>query len=161
MPKKLLPKYRGKLAEPLKPLPTPLAGMLSGISPDETIKQRRAELIGKLARLLAHYGIARDDERRWFKLALALAFDHVPGFQEALPETRGRRRTWSLEDDRRLFYDISDLLARGKTVRSACEILVRKQPYKDQRRSGEALRSRYVKIKPIFDALNSGAKKKN
>jgi hypothetical protein len=43
---------------------------------DEAITQK---ILGKLALLMKHYSISDPDD--WFSLALALAVDHVPGFQ--------------------------------------------------------------------------------
>lgn len=48
--------------------------------------------VPKMYLLLEHYRIERREPECWFVLALALAKDHVPGFQEELPA--GRPSEW-------------------------------------------------------------------
>jgi len=53
------------------------------------------QALGKFPELFAHYGIPErndDGSRNDLLLALALAREHVPGFQPPRKETRGRKR---------------------------------------------------------------------
>ena len=161
MGKRPKPRYRGKLAEPQKPLLTmPLARALSGMSPDEAVisaeearDQLRAEVLEKLRLLLDHYGISRDDKQYWRNLALALARDHVPGFQIAQPTKRGPKKSWMPDEEIRLHMDVSGLVQKGQTVRSACFNLANRAIYRDRRRNSEALRRRFQKNRLFFEAL--------
>jgi hypothetical protein len=82
-------RWQGELARPIRPrVIRPLS--LCYVDPS-TIAQTNEEMIrltdeaitqkilGKLALLMKHYSISDPDD--WFSLALALAVDHVPGFQ--------------------------------------------------------------------------------
>jgi hypothetical protein len=54
----------------------------------------------KLERLLQHYQIDRSNKNAWYKLAVALACDHVPGFEVIDKQRKGRGRPakWKDED---------------------------------------------------------------
>src|SRR6266404_6888109 len=58
---------------------------------ENVVKRLVAE---KLSLLMDHYGI--DDKEDMAALALALAFEHVPGFEIVVPKksNKGRKREW-------------------------------------------------------------------
>lgn len=97
------PKYRGKLAEPLHPGLIELANC-GGFS--EWVKSSpriRKELVSRMSLLLEHYQVDPESPTCWYELALALAQDHVRGFQVTERYRRpGRKRATSHIPDARL-----------------------------------------------------------
>jgi hypothetical protein len=65
----------------------------------QTESDVKRQVTEKLSLLMDHYGI--DDKEDMAALAIALAFEHVPGFEIVVPEKskKGRKRKW---DDSRL-----------------------------------------------------------
>lgn len=99
------PRWKGTLAEKLQPAePMQRRSTFGGEEAEASLaaEQRRwavltglehaAAAIPKMYLLLEHYRIERREPECWFVLALALAKDHVPGFQEELPA--GRPSEW-------------------------------------------------------------------
>jgi hypothetical protein len=94
-------RWRGSLRKPIYVGSIPIGGTNKELP--EWIEQ---EVIEKLQLLMEHYRIA--DKNDYFSLALALAMDHVPGFQvkqaalklkygnwgAVIHANRGRRITW-------------------------------------------------------------------
>jgi hypothetical protein len=130
------PHYPGKLNEPLEPRenPPPIESeeYPEDVAPAETSGapefEWRLEYDEKFDLLYDHFSIERDDPERWMKLALVLAKQHVPGFQEKHTETRGRRRKWEISDEFALWYEFDILVKNGKTERQAAKILLERHP---------------------------------
>jgi hypothetical protein len=117
------PLYPGKLNEPLEPsVDEPVS-----LPPGEF--ESRPEFGEKFELLFNHFSISKDDPESWKKLALALAKNHVPGFQERQPETRGRKSKWVSTDEFALWYEFDILLKQRKTERQAAGILVKRHPH--------------------------------
>jgi hypothetical protein len=66
----------------------------------------------------------------WEKLCWRLLEDFVPGFQFKR-RAQGRPSRWSAEADIALVAEIDRLKKTGFTIREVCEILARKQPYRN------------------------------
>ena len=123
------------------------------MSPDEARMERRREYLELIDLLLDHYDIPKDHAQRWLRLAMALAEVHVPAFRIARPETRGRKRAWTFEDEKRLYWDVTDLVEKGQTVENACRLLAKWPAYRKRGMSEGALRRRYIKVKPVMGLL--------
>ena len=80
------------------------------------------ELIKKLRLLMEHYGIADKDD--WFSLAIALATDHIPGFQIEWPLVTlppgfsGPVTTKEKKGGRPSYWDVDRLEQLGSAVES-------------------------------------------
>lgn len=106
----------------------------------------------KLALLLQHYDIDKNDDLCWFKLSLCLARAHVPGFQFA--KKSGRVRKWSEFDDAlakiAIDHFISGRSRNQKLSVKAAASYVAKQPAWAKkigkgRNPGEVLRRAYFR----------------
>jgi hypothetical protein len=85
--KKPAPKYAGALAQPIY------------VDEDQIDRLEGVRLAGvreKIPLLYKHYKIDPSDEQRLEKLALQLAFEHVPGLQLAFRRKPGRKPTWKM-----------------------------------------------------------------
>lgn len=86
----------------------------------------------RLPKLYEHYGIQPSAPGAAERLILALAKDHVPGFQIE-SETRGRPTKWKYsERSWHLFADVQVLLAKGHSDANACRILARRRQYRGE-----------------------------
>ena len=116
------PLYPGKLNEPLEP------GDDEPISSPPGEFELRPEFNERFELLFKHFSISKDHPERWKKLALALAKNHVPGFQEKQPETRGRPSKWEISDEFVLCCEFVFLQISGKSERQAAKILSERHP---------------------------------
>jgi hypothetical protein len=88
-----------------------------------------AERLKRVAALFSHYKIKRKSPNAIAKLMLCLAIDHVPGFREidwkdALPKG-GVKKTWNATAHLELYLEVGKITARGKSARSALQILLK------------------------------------
>jgi hypothetical protein len=83
--KRPAPKYAGALAQPI------YVGVGQIDRLEEVLLARVPE---KIHLLFKHYKIDPSDQQSLEKLALQLAFDHVPGLQLAFRPKAGRKPTW-------------------------------------------------------------------
>ena len=134
-------KFTGKLAKP--------------VNIDGNEQEVRQELVEKISLLFQHYSITTPvDEKTeiesWYRLAIELAFDFVPGLQFVEPKKRGRK-TDSITP-LMLVVDVDEVRAKRKcSVREAIRLLVSRtgeaQPWRGrnkgtlQNRYGKAVRS--------------------
>ena len=103
--KKPKQQYQGKLRKPIQ-MWTEVKAIMKGESSLEAILKCAASdewwdraVVERLPLLLDHYGIKHNSITRWYELAIALAFDHVPGFRISNSRGPGRpRRQLSPED---------------------------------------------------------------
>ena len=142
MAKKQPPKYPGKLAQPLPLLPE--AAHPAEQSAVAMTEARKKEIGERLWLLLQHYGISFDDREHWYKLALRLAGDHVPGFQV---ERRGTDLAWDYKRERQLYRDVLSLMKKGHSASRACEILARKGPYRDITAESDDARAKSLRLR--------------
>ncbi len=162
MPKRTIPKYEGKLNTPLSLLPEVAGPGLQSVT--EILEHGKGELTERLWLLLRHYGISFDDPEHWYKLALALASEHVPGLRV---ERRGADLTWNFQKERQLYDDIEAKIREGRTksksvnksARWACRVLAKKEPYSSISADNEGARAnslytRYEKCKSTFAAID-------
>jgi hypothetical protein len=92
----------------------------------ESIYDERLE---KLALLLKHYGIEREDPRCWKRLSFRMAQDFVPGMrvEYELPRQRGRPRKWKGEFGDIFYRQIQAITKeRGRGVRDAIRTLLKR-----------------------------------
>lgn len=141
--------YRGVLAEPLKPryrrrlrrarrLRRPFSMNVNApeapipsvpnipppiLSKPSLVPSWRAEYDEKLPLLLDHFGISKNDQERWYKLALCLAVAHVPGFQEKLRRKGGRPPAMTSAEEAKLYANYCELRKSGQSDRNAARLL--------------------------------------
>ncbi len=127
--------YTGILNEPM-PL---LRNTVVGRTIEEQKNQRIESLQHRVGALFNHYGIDPAADNAWINLALSLAHDHVPGFQFGgkKPGAPYKRA----EDDVTIYFEVKRLLAEGKSINSACQIIEKRGFVKDLKAS--AIRQRY------------------
>jgi len=105
------PKYAGALAQRID----------VGVDQIDSIEEvLRARLPEKIHLLFKHYEIVPSDEQSWQKLALKLAFDHVPGLQLQLalpPPKVGRKPTWKTGLGDKLVRAVQDIMKSQKRMR--------------------------------------------
>lgn len=146
MPKAKKPKYSGILAQPLV-WQTPGNGLLSS-SEAECQKRNSSALAERFVALYRHYGIDHRESGAGATLALALAREHVPGFQvlSAPPRGRGAPSKWKGAQDWDLYADVRFLVRNGgHSAANACRLLTKRPPYRGKN-DGTLLR-RYHKVK--------------
>ena len=101
----------------------------------------------RLRLLLDHYEIARDDPNRWIELSMWLAVNHVPGFEYS---PKGAPTKWGENEEFKLFSRVVELTKRGNSIRNACRLLAKKEPYKSHSQSMEVLRRRFYAAKKVM-----------
>jgi hypothetical protein len=131
-------KYKGILAKRYRPF---IGGLLA--SPEQVEEIQAAEQRQRIEALFQHYGIDQKKSDACARLVLALAQDHVPGFQ-ILPDDAkayGRPKEWDGSRYWELYADVKSLEKKGLSALSACENLSRRDRYKGY--SKENLYRRY------------------
>ena len=120
--KRPAPKYAGALAQPIYVDQDPPGLLELHRHPDVDVAklkwmQRAAE---KMRLLFKHHKIDPSDEQSWEKLAIRLAFEHVPGLQLAFRPKPGRKPTWKTELGDELVRAVEDVKSRtGKRTKDA------------------------------------------
>jgi hypothetical protein len=140
--------YPGKLNKPLEPrdddalsvasdeypseeeiIPIPQEKFPIGgiVNLDQLIfeKMWRPEFDEKFELLCKHFEIPPDDPDKWRKLALALAQNHVLGFQEKQSRGRGRHKGWNDVEELIVWQRFVAAKARGLSERSAAAFVAR------------------------------------
>lgn len=152
--KKKPPKRKGLLAEPLPPLRQ--QGIIAKYlvrKPGELTEPEKEMLkleVFKLGLLADTYEISDESNDRYFWLALYLAREYEPGFQQQR-DGSGRKTKWYRSEIQALIIDMEKLMVKGnrsKGARWAAEQLAKKEPWKSfihqgSINPGEALRQRY------------------
>ena len=135
--------YEGPLRTPIKPRkPRLLAAALQGT--DELtalVAEYSKEDLEKLLQLCSYYGI-QNSPGMFYGLALALATEFVPGFQEKV--TRGRDVKWSFSRMQQVHDAIERLVDpsdRAKTLKWAAKQVANCKQYKDFVSSKESANS--------------------
>ena len=125
--------YKGVLREPLPPhtAPVGLLGLSNSLPDGMSERDFRKAVIERIAALFKHYGLHVDIPTKsdWQKLALHLAMDHVPAFQFAEPESRGRPHNETSDEE--WLVEFIDSIRSAKEFRSdkrACENLYAHPP---------------------------------
>lgn len=100
----------------------------------------------KLSLLMKFYEIdSSEKETCWVSLAIALANEHVPGFEFKTVKNKGGRPKRSITDDRSLYFNIKNYSSKsGKSISNSCDILCKNYP---KYSTGRSLNSRYSEIK--------------
>lgn len=147
------PTYKGVLSEPFGPLMDLIEQAIDNAEPGgakpaiaKAIDSRQRQEAAKEEALLRHYRIDPSANNAYRRLALAVARDHVPGFQEATPRPiPGAPRKWGPWDKVRLVLEMQALLAHGSTLDQAAKKLARKHPWKNKGPKEEGLTWRTLK----------------
>jgi len=134
--------YPGKLGEPLEtmgenvlsvpsdeypseeeivPIPQEKFPIGGSVDLDQLVfeKMWRPEFDEKFELLCKYFEIRCDDPDKWRKLALALAQNHVRGFQEKQSRGRGRHKGWNDIEELIIWQRFMATKARGLSERSA------------------------------------------
>lgn len=118
--------YADKLAEPM-PNQWELGGLLDFESEAKFLEvtKRRAVAVlrDRTLALFDHYRVNPSDPDAWQKLALRLAFKHVPGFQPRRRKPVGKPQKWDDALLLKLHADVMKLRRRGLTLDKAIEDL--------------------------------------
>ncbi len=127
--------YTGILNEPMR-LPRKT---LVGRTLEEQNAQTIEALQHRVAALFNHYGIDPKTDNAWMSLAVALAHNHVPGFQyggtkPGAPYTRAG-------DDVTIYFEVNRRVAKGKSINNACHIIEKGGVVKDLK--ANSIRQRY------------------
>jgi hypothetical protein len=127
--KRLAPKYAGALAQPIYVDQDP-PGCHRYPDVTETLKEiwqtRAAE---KMPLLFKHYKIDPSDEQSWEKLAIRLAFEHVPGLKPAFRPKPGRKPTWKTGLGGKLVRAVEDVKSQtGMRTQDAIRKLQKDKP---------------------------------
>ena len=113
-------KYTGKLS---KPIPRKRFGLLA--SEDDYKAEARSltdEMFARLPLLAEAHGVPSGD---WFALALALAKEHVPGFNVVNPA--GRKTEWGIAAKAEFRLDVDTIIKKnGLSVVEAIKLAIRR-----------------------------------
>jgi hypothetical protein len=147
--RRIAPDYTGVLRQPIVWNRNCRTGLLG--TPAESLDRVVDDLKQRVAALHRHYGTNATPDG-WRDLALALAHNHIDGFQILDRPKRGRGalpRTASDQFvDLRLCLDVMRYKAKGCSIKGACERLVNENPlYKG------------IKWKALLDRFNSADKR--
>lgn len=156
-PKTAAAKYKGELAEPIVLDPYfAIASWISGekgIRPDEkeedAVRRRKDIWVSharaqKLPLLLQHFRISLSDKHVWFKLALALAQEHVPGMRLA-GKKRGRPAKSKKPTRMELCIAVDTVrFKRKRGISDAIRVLQQREPKTWGRFAFSNLRNRYT-----------------
>jgi hypothetical protein len=110
--KRRAPNYTGALAQPIYLEDHYVTGGLGqpiGEPDTAAITKRRVE---NMQLLFKHYEIDPSDEQRWWKLAMSLVLDHVPGLQVVNRPKPGRKPTWKTGLGDELVRAVEDVKSR-------------------------------------------------
>ncbi len=133
--------YEGALSKPIEVVPVhlqnrmllPLFNNLSSIK-DKLIEQQKifisTQKSEKIIELFKHYKIDVNAPNATMKLILALANNHVPGFQVVTPQKKGARKKWSDDDLLILWWEVEQ--SKIPSARGACFYLAKKKPWSDK-----------------------------
>jgi len=133
-------KYSGILLKRIPDTPPSLC-----MTDDELKASYTEEVWQRLVALFEHYSIAPDSEGADRKLILALAKDHVRGFQlESEKKKVGSPSKWKGDDGVRLYLEIHKYIQKGKdrTILGACTFLAKNDPFFKNHQAA-VLNSRY------------------
>ena len=165
-------RYPGKLNEKLGPLIPDFAEFEWRSEPDAVFTERdqsefealldcfavkiddptwRPEYDEKFDLLCDHYSIARDSPDKWRGLALALAIDHVPGFQEKPGSIRGRKKSMESMIESGLLGRFIQLTGKGLSERNAARLIASELERRtDIKMSGKAVLARVKRLMPAW-----------
>lgn len=121
-------KYTGKLTKPIDLRRRELLLRPEFPNIDAAVE---AEIIEKTRLLLVHYGIelALPPEQMWQRLALNLAFAHVPGFHITASSRKGAKRKWTLDECRALVCAV-DAQKTNKGLKVAIRMAMKRKGWK-------------------------------
>ena len=145
--KKNISNYKGILKEPLSP----------GVQLKINEEKFEEDIWPRIQALFSHYGINPSEKNNEKKLILAMAKEHVPGFQKELDKPRvGAPRKWRGHDGLKLYVDVLSYTVNGSSIGEACLRLSQKQEY--QKYSPATLKARFLETKreyPIVQFFES------
>lgn len=127
--------YTGILNEPMR-LPQEI---IVGPTLEEQKAQTGEAFLHRVGALFNHYGIDPKTDNAWMFLALALAHNHVPGFQ--FGGTKPGAPYKRAGDDITIYFRVKHLVAEGQSINNACRIIEKRGVVKDLKAS--SIRQRY------------------
>jgi hypothetical protein len=155
--KRRAPNYTGALAQPIYPEDHyEFTGGLGQPIREPVVAEIKKRAVEKMRLLFEHYKIDPSEEQSWEKLAINLAFEHVPGLQLANRPKRGRKPTWKTGLGDELVPGLGDELVRavedvksqtGKSTKDAIAELLKEPKWK--KNSPENLEARYWEMKRL------------
>ena len=146
MPKrKSEPQYTGILAEPIS------KELHWKSNTEKGVDAFNEAYLDRFWAVLAHYHIDVRSDNVWLQLADALLRAHVPAFQLPKFETRGKKRTYDFALDRQIYLDVAASVSHGQTVRTSCINVAKGEFYKKRKLNSEAIRTRFSKIRKMFE----------
>jgi hypothetical protein len=155
--KRPAPKYAGALAQPIYVEDYYKARGLGQPNREldtDAVKKRAAE---KMRLLFEHYKIDPSDEQRWEKLAISLAFEHVPGLQLANRPKPGRKATFKTGLGDQLVRAVEDVKSRtGKRTKEAIAELLKEPEWREY--SSQNLKARYWETRARHLCRKSGGR---
>lgn len=164
--------YPGKLNEKLKPLITDFAELEWRSETDAVFTERdqseidelfdrlgafvgdptwRPEYDERFDLLCDHYAIAHDSPDKWRMLTLALAIDHVPGFQEKSGGIRGRKKSIGATLEVALLGRFTELTQTGQSERNAARLIANELERRTGKKiSSKAILARVKRFEPVW-----------
>jgi hypothetical protein len=143
--KRRAPKHAGALAKPI---------YVDVDQIDRIEEVLLARVPEKIHLLFKHYKIDPSDEQSWQKLALQLAFEHVPGVQLAFKPKVGRKPTWKTGLGDKLVRAVEDVKSQtGKGTEDAIAELKKEPGGMWGRYTVQNLGARYREAKPGHERL--------
>lgn len=113
----------------------------------------RPEYDEKFDLLCDYHSIERDSPDKWRRLALALAIDHVPGFQEKAGGMRGRKKGLEPTLEVGLLGRFIELTGKGLSERNAARLIANELERRTGVKiSGKAVLARVKRLRPAWDA---------
>ena len=120
--------YTGELAQPIYE-PILWASYSNGLERRKWLAEQGAikRQLAKLEHLFDWYNVDDSADDRWFRLAFALAEEHVPGLRviyDRKPQ-RGPRKTWDTGRYEQLFQGVNEIRSTRKiTTKAAIKLLI-------------------------------------
>jgi hypothetical protein len=152
--KRRAPKYAGALAQPIYVDPPGLLELHR--HPDALKEMWETRAAEKMLLLFKHYKIDPSDEQSLEKLAIRLAFEHVPGLQPAFRPKPGRKPTWKTGLGDRFVRAVEDVKSQtGMGTQDAIRRLQEDNPGTWGRYTIENLGTRYRETRVRQKALAS------
>jgi len=134
--------YKGDLNKAIKVPPPPHPPTILSEKPDYESSHAKhkkevdeiisREVSRKMPVLLDHYELDANDADVWYKLALKLAINHVPGFDLYGKRQSGRKSTWNFISHAKLYFDVlreTKGQLEKENIQAACYHLLKKEPW--------------------------------
>jgi hypothetical protein len=161
--------YNGVLRTPIKrtkiknDMPSKRACMFAGLDYEKKLEKYKAGVdkefqnglnarfrtIEKIPALFEHFDIDKNDDERWFLLAICLANMHVPGFKVKEYGNAGAPKEWNVLLESLLFFDFQLKKLEKYKLSYSCisKMVAKKEPWNSRGNSPKTLLNRFTSIK--------------